>query len=44
MEKIIEEAMMATDPDIIGILSMMDAEDEENSERTCNFDHEAASP
>jgi hypothetical protein len=33
---------MTTDPDIIGISSMLDAEDEENSE--CNFDHEAASP
>ncbi len=42
-EKIIEEAIMTTDPDIIGISSMMDAKDEENSEGTCNFDHEAAS-
>ncbi len=44
MEKIIEETIMTTDPDIIGISSMMDAQDEENSEGTCNFDHEAASP
>jgi hypothetical protein len=44
MEKIIEEAMTTTDPDIIGISSMMDAKDEENSEGMCNFDHEAASP
>ncbi len=43
-EKIIEEAIMTTDPDIIGISSMLDAEDEENSEGMCNFDHEAASP
>jgi hypothetical protein len=43
-EKIIEEAIMTTDPDIIGISSMMDAKDEENSEGMCNFDHEAASP
>ena len=41
-KKIIEEAITTTDPDIIGISSMLDAEDEENSE--CNFDHEAASP
>ncbi len=44
MEKIIEEAIMTTDPDIIGILSMLDNEDEENSEGMCNIDHEAASP
>ncbi len=43
-DKIIEEAIMTTDPDIIGISSMMDAKDEENSEGTRNFDHEAASP
>ncbi len=43
-EKIIDEAITTTDPDIIGISSMMDAKDEENSEVTCNFDHEAASP
>ncbi len=30
-KKIIEEAIMTTDPDIIGISSMLDAEDEENS-------------
>ncbi len=44
MEKIIKEAIMTTDPDIIGISSMLDTKDEENSEGTCNFDHEAASP
>jgi hypothetical protein len=44
MVKIIEEAITTTDPEIIGISSMLDAEDEENSEGTCNFDHEAASP
>ncbi len=43
-EKIIEEAITTTDPDIIGISSMLGAKDEENSEETCNFDHEAASP
>jgi hypothetical protein len=43
-EQIIEEAITTTDPDIIGISSMLDAEDEENSEETCNIDHEAASP
>ena len=42
--KIIEEAIMTTDPDIIGISSVLDAEDEENSEGMCNFDHQAASP
>ncbi len=35
---------MTTDPDIIGISSMFDAKDEENSEGMRNFDHEAASP
>jgi hypothetical protein len=43
-EKIIEEAIMTTDPDIIGISSVLDAKDEENSEGMCNIDHEAASP
>jgi hypothetical protein len=43
-EKIIEEVVMATDPDIIGMSSMLDAKDDENSEGMCNIDHEAASP
>jgi hypothetical protein len=43
-EKIIEEAIATTDPDVIGISSMLDAKDEENSEGMCNIDHEAASP
>jgi hypothetical protein len=42
-EKIIEELITITDPDIIGISPMLDAEDEENSEGMCNIDHEAAS-
>ncbi len=44
MEKIIEEAITTTNPDIIGISSMLDAKEEENSEGMCNIDHEAASP
>ncbi len=43
-ENIIEEVTTTTDPDIIGISSVLDAEDEENSEEMCNIDHEAASP
>jgi hypothetical protein len=43
-EKIIEEAITATDPDIIGISLVLDAKDEENSEGMCNIDYEAASP
>jgi hypothetical protein len=43
-EKIIEEAIPTTDPDIIGISPVLDAEDEENSEQMCNIDHEAVSP
>jgi hypothetical protein len=43
-KKIIEEAIMTTNPDIIGISSVLDAKDEENSEGMCNIDHEAASP
>jgi hypothetical protein len=35
---------MTTNLDIIGISSMLNAEDEENSEGMCNIDHEAASP
>jgi hypothetical protein len=42
-EKIIEEAITTTDPDI-SVSSVLDAEDEENSEGMCNIDHEAASP
>jgi hypothetical protein len=44
MEKIIEEAIMTTDPDIISISSVLDAEDGENSEGICNIDHEVPSP
>ncbi len=44
MEKIIEEAITTTDPDIIGISLVLDAKDEENSERMCNIDHEVPSP
>ncbi len=44
MEKIIEEAITTTDPDIIGISSVLDVKDEENSEEMCNIDDEAASP
>jgi hypothetical protein len=43
-EKITEVAITTTDPDIIGISSMLDAKDEKNSEGMCNIDHEAASP
>jgi hypothetical protein len=43
-EKIIEEAITITDPDIIGISSVLDAEYKESSEGMCNIDHEAASP
>jgi hypothetical protein len=44
LEKIIEEAITTTDPDTIGISSVLDAEDVEILERMCNIDHEAASP
>jgi hypothetical protein len=43
-EKIIEEVITTTDPDIIGISLVLDAKDEENSAGMCNIDHEAASP
>jgi hypothetical protein len=43
-EKIIEEAITTTDPDVIGISLVLDAKDEENSEKMCNIDHEAAFP
>jgi hypothetical protein len=43
-EKINEKAITTTKPDIIGISSVLDAKDEENSEEMCNIDHEAASP
>jgi hypothetical protein len=44
MEKIIEEAITTTDPDIIGISLVLDSKDEENSEGMWNIGHEAASP
>jgi hypothetical protein len=44
IEKIIKEAKMTTGPNIIGISSMLHAEDEENLEGMCNIAHEAASP
>ncbi len=43
-EKINDEAIMTTDPDIIGISPVLDAKDEKNSEGMCNIDHEAAFP
>ncbi len=43
-EKIIEEAITTTDPDIIGISLELNAKDKENSEGMCNIDHEDASP
>jgi hypothetical protein len=43
-EKIIEEVIMTTDPDIISISLVLDSKDEENSEGMCNIDHEATSP
>jgi hypothetical protein len=43
-EKIIEEAITTTDSDIIGISSVLDAKDKENSEGMCNIDHKVASP
>ncbi len=43
-EKIIEEAITTSDPDIIGISLVLDAKDEENSEEICNIDHEAVAP
>ncbi len=43
-EKIIEEAITITDPDVIGISSLLDAKDDKNSKGMCNSDHEAASP
>jgi hypothetical protein len=43
-EKIIEEAITTTDPDIIGISLVLDAKYKESSEGMCNFDHETASP
>jgi hypothetical protein len=43
-EKIIDEAITTTDPDIFGVSSVLDAKHEENSEGMCNIDHEAVSP
>jgi hypothetical protein len=42
--KLLKKQQLTTNPDTIGISSVLDAEDEENSEGMCNIDHEAASP
>jgi hypothetical protein len=42
-EKIIQEAITTTDPDIISISSVLDAKYKEKSEGMCNINHEAAS-
>jgi hypothetical protein len=41
---IIEEAIKTTDPEIIGISSILDAEDEENAEGMNNIDHKSETP
>jgi hypothetical protein len=41
---IVEEAIKTTDPDIIGISSILDAEDEENAEGMNKIDHESETP
>jgi hypothetical protein len=43
-EMIFEEVITTTDPDIIGVSSVLNAKDEENSEEMRNIDHEAAFP
>jgi hypothetical protein len=40
-EKIIEEAIMTTDPDIIGISLVLDAKYKDSLEGMCNIAHEA---
>ncbi len=41
---IVEEAIKTTDPDKIGISSILDAEDEENAEGMNNIDHKSETP
>jgi hypothetical protein len=42
--KIVEEAITTTNPNIKGILSMLDAKDEKNSECMDDIDHKSATP
>jgi hypothetical protein len=42
--KIVQEAITTDNPHIMGLSTVVDAEDEENAEGTSNFDHKSATP
>jgi hypothetical protein len=44
MEQIVQEAITTKDPHIMGVSTIVDAEDEENAEGTSNVDHRSATP
>jgi hypothetical protein len=43
-DQIVQEAITAEDPHIMGVSAVVDAEDEENAEGTSNVDHKSYSP
>ena len=43
-DQIVKEAITTDDPHIMGVSSIVDAEDEENAEGTSDVDHKSATP
>jgi hypothetical protein len=43
-DQIVQEAITTDDPHIMGVSTIVDAEDEENTEGTSNVDHKSATP
>jgi hypothetical protein len=43
-DHIVQEAITTDDPHIVGVSAVVDAEDEENAEGTCNVNHKSATP
>ena len=43
-DQIVQEAITTDDPHIMGVSTIVDAEDEENAEGTSNDDHKSATP
>ncbi len=44
MDQIVQEAITMDDPHIMGVSTIVDAEDEENAEGTSNVDYKSATP
>jgi hypothetical protein len=44
MDQIVQEAITRNDPHMMGVSTIVDAEDEENAEGTSNVDYKSATP